>query len=160
MSIALVELDLLKKEVKETIDEKRDLLESIARYLYENPELGSEEFKAFELLTETLEDHGFSVEKGVYGMSTAFVAGYKGKCDGPRVAVLAEYDALPGVGHGCGHNLIAASAIGAGIAASKAVKDLSGEVFVIGTQPRRVMVQVAGVKSSWLTRGFLMILTA
>ncbi len=133
MSIALVELDLLKKEVKETIDEKRDLLESIARYLYENPELGSEEFKAFELLTETLEDHGFSVEKGVYGMSTAFVAGYKGKCDGPRVAVLAEYDALPGVGHGCGHNLIAASAIGAGIAASKAIKDLSGEVFVIGT---------------------------
>ncbi|MFW6109000.1 MAG: amidohydrolase, partial [archaeon] len=133
MSIDLVELDLLKKEVKKTVDEKRDLLESIARYLYENPELGSEEFKAFEFLTETLEDHGFSVEKGVYGMPTAFVASYKGKCDGPRVAVLAEYDALPGVGHGCGHNLIAASAIGAGIAASKAVKDLSGEVFVIGT---------------------------
>jgi amidohydrolase len=133
LSIDLVELDLLKKEVKKTVDEKRDLLESIARYLYENPELGSEEFKAFEFLTETLEDHGFSVEKGVYGMPTAFVASYKGKCDGPRVAVLAEYDALPGVGHGCGHNLIAASAIGAGIAASKAVKDLSGEVFVIGT---------------------------
>ncbi len=133
MSIALVELDLLKKEVKETVNKKRDLLESIARYLYENPELGSEEFKAFELLTEILEDHGFSVKKGVYGMPTAFVASYKGKCDGPRVAVLAEYDALPGVGHGCGHNLIAASAIGAGIAASKAVKDLSGEVFVIGT---------------------------
>jgi len=129
----MVELNSLKKIVKETVDEKRPVLEDIARYLYENPELGSEEFKAFAKITKVLEDHGFDVEKGVYDMPTAFVASYKGKGDGPKVAVLAEYDALPGVGHGCGHDLIAASAVGAGIAASKAIADLDGEVLVIGT---------------------------
>ena len=131
--ITLVDLDSLKKIVKETVDEKRSVLEDIARYLYENPELGSEEFKAFEKITKVLEEHGFKLDKGVYDMPTAFVASYKGKSDGPRVAVLAEYDALPGVGHGCGHDLIAASAVGAGIAASKAIGDLAGEVLVIGT---------------------------
>ena len=131
--ITLVDLDSLKKIVKETVDEKRPVLEDIARYLYENPELGSEEFKAFEKITKVLEEHGFKVEKGVYDMPTAFVASYKGKSAGPRVAVLAEYDALPGVGHGCGHDLIAASGVGAGIAASKAIGDLAGEVLVIGT---------------------------
>lgn len=129
----MVDVDSLKKIVRETVDEKRPVLEGIARYLYENPELGSEEFKAFEKITRILEDHGFKVEKGVYGMPTAFVASFNGKSSGPRVAVLAEYDALPGVGHGCGHDLIAASAVGAGISASRAIGELAGEVLVIGT---------------------------
>ncbi|MFA9495663.1 MAG: M20 family metallopeptidase [Candidatus Bathyarchaeota archaeon] len=129
----MVDLDSLKKIVQATVDEKRPVLEDIARFLYENPELGSEEFLAFEKITKVLEEHGFDVEKGVYDMPTAFVASFKGKGDGPKVAVLAEYDALPGVGHGCGHDLIAASAVGAGIAASKAIAELDGEVLVIGT---------------------------
>ncbi len=129
----MVDLDLLKIIVKKNVDEKRPVLEDIAKYLYENPELGSEEFKAFEKITKVLEEHGFDVEKGVYSMPTAFVASFKGKKDGPKVAVLAEYDALPGVGHGCGHDLIAASAVGAGIAASKAISGLEGEILVIGT---------------------------
>ena len=129
----MVDLDSLKKIVQKTVDEKRPVLEDIARFLYENPELGSEEFKAFEKITKVLEGHGFDVEKGVYDMPTAFVASFKGKKDGPKVAVLAEYDALPGVGHGCGHDLIAASAVGAGIAASKAISELEGEILVIGT---------------------------
>ncbi|MES0326346.1 MAG: M20 family metallopeptidase [Candidatus Bathyarchaeia archaeon] len=129
----MVDLDSLKKIVQATVDEKRPVLEDIARFLYENPELGSEEFMAFEKITKVLEEHGFDVEKGVYDMPTAFVASFKGKGDGPKVAVLAEYDALPGVGHGCGHDLIAASAVGAGIAASKAIAELDGEVLVIGT---------------------------
>ena len=129
----MVDLDSLKKIVQATVDEKRPVLEDIARFLYENPELGSEEFMAFEKITKVLEEHGFDVEKGVYDMPTAFVASFKGKRDGPKVAVLAEYDALPGVGHGCGHDLIAASAVGAGITASKAIAELDGEVLVIGT---------------------------
>ncbi len=129
----MVDLDLLKIIVKKNVDEKRPVLEDIAKYLYENPELGSEEFKAFEKITKVLEEHGFDVEKGVYSMPTAFVASFKGKKDGPKVAVLAEYDALPGMGHGCGHDLIAASAVGAGIAASKAISGLEGEILVIGT---------------------------
>ena len=131
--ISMVDLDSLKKIVQTTVDEKRPVLEDIARFLYENPELGSEEFKAFEKITKILVDHDFDVEKGVYDMPTAFVASFKGKGVGPKVAVLAEYDALPGVGHGCGHDLIAASAVGAGIAASKAIGELDGEVLVIGT---------------------------
>ena len=129
----MVDLVSLKNIVKAKVDEKRPVLEDIARYLYENPELGSEEFKAFAKITKVLEEHGFDVEKGVYDMPTAFVASYKGKGDGPKVAVLCEYDALPGVGHGCGHDLIAASAVGAGIAASKAMAELEGEILVIGT---------------------------
>jgi amidohydrolase len=129
----MVDLVSLKNIVKAKVDEKRPVLEDIARYLYENPELGSEEFKAFAKITKVLEDHGFDVEKGVYDMPTAFIASYKGKGNGPKVAVLCEYDALPGVGHGCGHDLIAASAVGAGIAASKAMAELDGEILVIGT---------------------------
>ncbi len=129
----MVDLVSLKNIVKAKVDEKRPVLEDIARYLYENPELGSEEFKAFAKITKVLEDHGFDVEKGVYDMPTAFIASYKGKGGGPKVAVLCEYDALPGVGHGCGHDLIAASAVGAGIAASKAMAELDGEILVIGT---------------------------
>src|SRR4030042_3409294 len=109
------------------VDEKRPLLVEIARFLYEKPELGSEEYKAFERLTKVLEEHGFKVERGVYGMPTAFVASFKGKGKGTRVAVLAEYDALPGVGHGCGHDLIAAPAVGAGIAACRREGALAGE---------------------------------
>jgi amidohydrolase len=129
----MVDLVSLKNIVKAKVDEKRPVLEDIARYLYVNPELGSEEFKAFAKITKVLEDHGFDVEKGVYDMPTAFVASFKGKKAGPKVAVLCEYDALPGVGHGCGHDLIAASAVGAGIAASKAMAELDGEILVIGT---------------------------
>jgi len=150
----LTDVDSLKKIVKDTVDEKRPMLEDIARYLYENPELGSEEYKAFEKLTGVLEDHGFEVEKGIYGMPTAFKASYKGGAEEPRVAVLAEYDALPGVGHGCGHNLIAASAVGAGIAASRAVSGLAGEVLVVGTPAEEGRGPSAGSKVIMADHGF------
>ena len=148
------ELKKLKEAVKKTADEKRPLLVDVARYLYENPELGSEEYKAFAKLAGVLEDHGFKVEKGVYGMPTAFVATYKGKKKGPRVAVLAEYDALPGVGHGCGHNLIAASAIGAGIAVSRVMRELAGEVLVVGTPAEEGHGPSAGAKVTMADQGF------
>ncbi|HEX9915742.1 MAG TPA: M20 family metallopeptidase [Candidatus Bathyarchaeia archaeon] len=148
------ELKKLKEVVKKTVDEERPLLVEIARYLYENPELGSEEYKAFERLTKVLEEHGFKVEKGVYDMPTAFVASFKGKRKGPRVAVLAEYDALPGVGHGCGHDLIAASAVGAGIAASRVVGELAGEVLVVGTPAEEGHGPSAGAKVIMADHGF------
>jgi len=150
----LSELKKLKEVVKKTVDEERPLLVEIARYLYENPELGSEEYKAFERLTKVLEEHGFKVEKGVYDMPTAFVASFKGKRKGPRVAVLAEYDALPGVGHGCGHDLIAASAIGAGIAASRVMGELAGEVLVVGTPAEEGHGPSAGAKVIMADHGF------
>ncbi|MFC1802568.1 hypothetical protein ACFL0D_01235 [Thermoproteota archaeon] len=75
------------------MEAKHLLLKDTVRYLYENPELGSEEYKAFKMLTNVLEKYGFNVEKGVYGIPTAFIASHNGRADGLRVAMLAKYDA-------------------------------------------------------------------
>ena len=147
-------LEDLKETVKESVDGQRRRLREISEFLYENPELGSEEFKAAELITGELEKGGFVVERGILGMPTAFCATYKGRGDGPRVAVLAEYDALPGVGHGCGHNLIAASAIGAGIAASRAMDGLDGELLVVGTPAEEGHGPSGGAKVIMAEGGF------
>lgn len=144
----------LKESAKRAVEGQRKRLVEISRYLYENPELGSEEYKAYELLTKELEADGFEVQRQLLGIPTAFCASHRGKKKGPRVAVLAEYDALPGVGHGCGHNLIAASAIGAGIAASKSMKGLSGEVLVVGTPAEEGHGLYAGSKVIMAEKGF------
>jgi amidohydrolase len=147
-------LEGLKERVREAVDDQRERLFEISRWLYENPELGSEEFKAAELLTGELEKNGFEVERGLYEMPTAFSAKYRGRGSGPRVAVIAEYDALPGVGHGCGHNLISASAIGAGIAVSRVIGDLDGEVLVVGTPAEEGRGPSGGSKIIMANNGF------
>jgi amidohydrolase len=123
------------KEAKERIAEQvRQLhphLKTISHTLHENPEIKFEEHRAAALLTEELEEHGFAVERGVAGLDTSFVATYgSGK---PTVAIIAEYDALPKIGHACGHNLIASWAIGAGIALREALPEVQGTIKVIGT---------------------------
>lgn len=143
----------LKKLVQDAVDSNREQLYAISRWLYENPERGSEEFKAVKLLTEELEKHGFKVERCLLGMPTAFCASL-GKREGPSVAVLAEYDALPGIGHGCGHNLIAASAVGAGIAVSKVIDDLDGKILVVGTPAEEGHGSSAGSKVIMAEKGF------
>ncbi|MCW3992610.1 MAG: amidohydrolase, partial [Candidatus Bathyarchaeota archaeon] len=79
----------LKQLVREAVEKQRERLYAISRWLYENPELGSEEFKAAELLTGELETHGFRVERGLLAMPTAFCASHRGRDGGPRIAVLA-----------------------------------------------------------------------
>jgi len=150
----MARLDELKENVREAVEEQRQRLHEISEFLYENPELGSEEFKAAEFLTGELEKNGFDVERGILDMPTAFCATYRGRGRGPRVAVLAEYDALPGVGQGCGHNLIAASAIGAGIAASKVMDKLDGEVLVVGTPAEEGHGPSGGAKVIMAEKGF------
>jgi amidohydrolase len=147
-------LDELKGKVIEAVEEQRDRLRDISAFIYENPELGSEEFKAAEFLTGELEKQGFEVERGIMGMPTAFAAIYRGKGTGPKVAVIAEYDCLPGVGHGCGHNLIAASAVGAGVAASRVMSELDGEVLVVGTPAEEGHGPSAGAKVVMAENGF------
>jgi amidohydrolase len=93
--------------------------------------LGLEEFKAAARCTEVLEKYGFAVERGVAGLPTAF-AGRRGEGT-PQIGILVEYDALLNVGHGCGHNLLAGSTIGAGIGVQSALGDLPGTVVVFGT---------------------------
>ncbi|MGD9049471.1 MAG: M20 family metallopeptidase, partial [Anaerolineae bacterium] len=123
----------LKERVTADIDARRDQLIQIADTIHANPELGFEEFKAASLLTRVLEADGFSVERGVAGMETAFRATWPGQAEPPVVAFLAEYDALPGLGHACGHNIIAAAAVGAGLAVRAVLPELAGTLLVIGT---------------------------
>lgn len=104
----------------------------VARQIGENPELGYMEYFAVDTLCHLLQKHGFEVQRGVAGVETAFVAKFSRSLPGPKIAFLAEYDALPGLGHGCGHNLIGASSAGAAVLLSKCL-DMKGEVLVIGT---------------------------
>jgi len=114
------------------IDAAADLIFAISHQIHAQPEIAYQEFFASKLLADTLESFGFQVERGIAAIPTAFRAS-KGSPDGPRVAFLAEYDALPELGHACGHNIIAASALSAGIGLGAIVDDLPGQVLVIGT---------------------------
>ncbi|GGJ99137.1 amidohydrolase [Lentibacillus kapialis] len=105
----------------------------ISDHLYENPELGDEEYQSMQLLVDFLNQNHFQVETGVSNRATAFKAEFASKKPGPTVAYLAEYDALPDIGHGCGHNLIAAMSVGAGVTLSQIVKETGGKVVIIGT---------------------------
>jgi len=121
----------LKSRVIGEIENHRDELKELSLRIHSNPEIAFQEEKAATWLTDYLKEKGFSIEKGICGLATAFRAGYgKGK---PVIALLAEYDALPKLGHACGHNIIATSAVGAGIAAKLAVDEFGGTVQVLGT---------------------------
>jgi amidohydrolase len=120
-----------KSKIIGFIDEHSRELTVLSRNIHDNPELGFHEIKASAWITEILENHGFEVEKGIFGLPTAFRASY-GK-GGPFIAFLAEYDALPDLGHGCGHNIIATASTGAGLGAKLAVDQFGGTILVIGT---------------------------
>jgi amidohydrolase len=126
----------LAPEVAVSIDAALDSfaeeLRELARRIHDNPELRFEEHKASAWVSDFVTAHGHAVERGVAGMPTALRA-RAGRAGGPRVAILAEYDALPGVGHACGHNLIAAAAAGAFVAAARAIGEQPGEVVLLGT---------------------------
>lgn len=139
----------VKDMIREEIEDCSDQLWAMALDMHENPEIGHEEFRAAALLSGFLEEKGFSVQQGLAGMDTSFCARWKFG-DGPVVAILAEYDALPGMGHACGHNIIGASAVGAGAALKQALEragiDQVGEVQVIGTPAEEGAVDGAGGK--------------
>ena len=112
--------------------ERGDLLD-LSHRIHAHPEVRFEEVQAAAWLTESLEAHGFAVERGVGGLPTAFRARLDGSGPGPTVAVLCEYDALPGLGHACGHNVIATMGAGAGFALAPLMSELDGTLLVIGT---------------------------
>ncbi|MEI8257218.1 MAG: amidohydrolase, partial [Deltaproteobacteria bacterium] len=114
------------------IDRHREVLRELAAKIHANPELRFEELRASGWIADTVENlTGLPVERGVGGLPTALRA--RAGVGGPRVAVLAEYDALPEIGHACGHNLIAAGAVGAFIALAAHVAELGGSVDLVGT---------------------------
>jgi amidohydrolase len=134
-----------KEAARRSIDEHRDVLIGVSNRIHREPELGHQEFKASALLVEALRGHGYDVELDVAGMKTAFVA--RGpRREGPTIGVLAEYDALPSIGHACGHNLIAASALGAAIGLSAVAKELPGNIVIYGSPAEEGVVENAGGK--------------
>jgi amidohydrolase len=114
------------------VDAEARSLEDLALKIHASPELRFEEHKAAAWIGELVENRGFKVERGLAGMPTSFRA-RAGKSGGPKIAILAEYDALPDIGHACGHNLIAASAVGAFFAIAKVAEKLGGEAILLGT---------------------------
>jgi len=136
----MTDLDRLKSRVTDAVDGMAEDLWRLALQIHAHPELAFKEEQAARWLTEFLERRGCRVERGVGGLATAFRAEIPGTADGPTIAVMAEYDALPGIGHACGHNVIATAGAGAGAALAVAAASLAdghlpyrGRITVVGT---------------------------
>ena len=122
----------------------------ISDYIYNNPELGNKEYKAVEALTTFLKEHDFKIEAPIADMDTAFKATFDSGKPGMTIGYLCEYDALPKIGHGCGHNMIGVMSAGAGVALSKVLHEIGGKVIVYGTPAEetnggKVILAEAGV---------------
>lgn len=126
----------LKRAIVERVDAIEDQLADIASELYHNPELPLQEYRASDLLAQTLESGGFVVERKIAGMDTAFRAAWG--TGSPEIAILAEMDALPNMGHACGHNVIAAAAVGAGLALRQVLPEDAARVVVLGTPAEEI----------------------
>jgi len=126
-----VELTALKDRLRAEVEARADRLVELSHAIHEHPETNYQEEFAHDLLTAVLEEEGLEVERSAYGVDTAFVA--RAGDSGPIIAVLLEYDALPGLGHACGHNVIATAGLGAGLAAARLASEVGGRVVVLGT---------------------------
>lgn len=121
----------LREAVKRKLDSLSSRLNEMALDIHAHPEVGLQEYHAVKVLTSALQEAGFDVATGVAGLETAFVAKLSGSKERPAIALLCEYDALPELGHACGHNLIGVASTGAGMALAS-LKQLPGTVYVIG----------------------------
>jgi amidohydrolase len=121
----------LKQRMCERIDALADTLIEASHDIHAHPELAFEEHHAHDLLTSLLERDGVDVTRSAYGLDTAFDA--RAGSEGPTIVVCAEYDALPGIGHACGHNIIATAGLGAGLAAAALADEAGGRVRILGT---------------------------
>ncbi len=123
--------DVAKQQMVSEVNAREARLLSVSHQIHETPELCFEEYTAHDLLCSVLEDEGLEVERSAFGLDTAFVA--RAGQAGPHIAVICEYDALPEIGHACGHNVIAAAGLGAGLAAASLAEEIGGRVSIIGT---------------------------
>jgi len=121
----------LKQRAEQHFSEVEEDLKGISHWMYEHPEIAFQEYETSAKLAGYLAEHGFDVEYPAYGLDTAFVA--RAGADGPEVVICAEYDALPGVGHACGHDIIATAGLGAGLALAPLADELGIKVTVLGT---------------------------
>jgi amidohydrolase len=139
-----------KEQVASAVDDLRRELIRASHAIHDEPELAFGEHRASARLADALATAGFEVERGVGGLETAFRATIEGSRPGPTIAICAEYDALPGIGHGCGHNIIATSALGAGLALRRSDTPFAGRLQIIGTPAEeggggKILLAEAGV---------------
>src|SRR3989338_7110249 len=136
----------IKLDILGILDGLKDRLFSLSSSFYHNPETGLKEFKTSAACVDILKEFGFNIDKGVAGMETAFRANFgNGK---PAIALLVEMDALPEIGHGCGHNISGVASIGAAIAVSKIIPQIGGSVVVLGTPAEEIGVgKIAMIKA-------------
>ncbi len=126
-----MDIAAVKERLVAEVDRRADVLLEVSHSIHQRPELAYEEHHAADVLTSVLEGEGFDVERGAAGMDTAFLA--RAGTSGPLIAVFCEYDALPEIGHACGHNIIGAAGLGAGLAAATVADELGGQVLVVGS---------------------------
>lgn len=145
-------------ENKQTIldyieNEKYKYLE-MSHQIHQRPELGNEEIFASRMLTEALTQHGFEIETNIAGHATGFIANYDSGQPGPTIGYLAEYDALPGLGHACGHNIIGTASTFAGIALKQVIDKVGGKVIVLGC-PAEEGGENGSAKATYVKEGII-----
>ncbi|MCR5182296.1 MAG: M20 family metallopeptidase [Clostridia bacterium] len=133
--------DLLKEGIFCSVESNYEELKAIKKYLYDNPEVGGEEEKASRILCDFMKKNGFDVTENFHDIPWCFRAAYDSGRPGVSVGMTAEYDALPEIGHGCGHNIIATAPMGAAVALKKAVDELGGKVVLYGTPAEECFVR-------------------
>ncbi len=146
--------DELKALVRQEIEQSLPTLIELNDWMYHNPELGRQEFQASAKIVDIIGEYGASVKKNIAGMETAFVADLPGGNPGPRIGIIAEYDALPEVGQGCGHNIIATAALGAAMGLARVSDRLPGSVQLLGTPAEESAVPNAGGKIHMIRDGY------
>ncbi|MFI3252594.1 MAG: amidohydrolase [bacterium] len=122
----------MKENIKKIVNELTNEFHGYVKNLYDNPEIGNEEVYGSKLLSDILVKNGFET-KHPYVLETDYLGVYKSKKDGPKIGFMCEYDALPDIGHGCGHNLIGVTSILAAVSLKNAVDELGGSLHVFGT---------------------------
>ncbi|GLI84580.1 amidohydrolase [Rossellomorea marisflavi] len=147
-------VDTLRDQIIASLEENKEKYIAISHSIHDRPEIGNEEFYASKTHAELLESEGFTVERGVAGHETALLARRKSDKPGPAIAFLAEYDALPGLGHACGHNIIGTTSVSAAIALSKVIDETGGEVVLLGT-PAEEGGPNGSAKGSFVKHGLL-----
>lgn len=144
----------LKNQISQFIDTNAKIYQDISLAIHAKPEVSDFEYFASQTLSEQLKKEGFEIELPAAGHRTGFAATYKSNKPGPTVVFLAEYDALAGLGHGCGHNVFGATSSLAGAALKSVVDQIGGEVRVYGT-PGEEGGQNGSAKGSFVKKGYL-----
>lgn len=160
MNTTTAAIEDIKARACAVIDANADQLVDASHQIHAHPELNFAEHFAHDLLCDILDDHGLATTRGAYGVDTAFEV--NAGSDGPTIAVLCEYDALPGIGHACGHNIIATAGLGAGLALATLAAECGARLRILGTPAEeggggkiymaRAVRSTASTRRSWSTR--------